>query len=197
MERKKSFQYNSRLRSSFIKGPWSEATGEKMVITLICAHDVQKMLRTRSFPLITNGQYSKDFRRIYCITVLKNFAKINGEFFFNRIACPQPADVLKTNFLRIVFLWIRQNFYEQLFFSISIFFHRHWQFTGQQRKGGGHLLFHSTTSTCSQTLRSLFATLQVRWLSCTFNRTACIYQTSEIYHLYLIELSFDWLMMQC
>ena len=119
--------------------------------------------------------------------------KSTGNSFFNRIAYPQPADVLKTNFLRIVFLWIWQNFYEQLFFSISIFFHRHWQFKGQQRKGGGHLLFHSTTSTCSQTLRSLFATLQVRWLSCTFNRTACIYQTSEIYHLYLLNYHLiDW-----
>ena len=50
------------------------------------------------------------------------------------------------------------------FFSIS-FLHRHWRFTGQQGKGGDYLLFHSTTSTRSRTLRHLFFTLHVRWLS--------------------------------
>ena len=50
------------------------------------------------------------------------------------------------------------------FFFNRIFSHRHWRFTGQQGKGGEHLLFHSTTSTRSQTLRHLFATLHVRWL---------------------------------
>ena len=30
------------------------------------------------------------------------------------------------------------------FFSIRVFFHRHWRFTGQQGKGGDHLLFRST-----------------------------------------------------
>ena len=49
------------------------------------------------------------------IYVLKLFAKINGEktllwFFFDRIAYPQPDDLWNTNFLRIVFLWILQNF---------------------------------------------------------------------------------------
>ena len=68
--------------------------------------------------------------------------------------------------------------YVMYFFSIRNFFHRHWQLTGQQEKGGEQLLFHSTTSTCSQTFRHLFATLHVRWLSHTFNRNACIYQTA-------------------
>ena len=40
-------------------------------------------------------------------------------------------------------------------FSIGVFFRRHWRFTGQQGKGGDHLLFHSTTSTHSRTLRYL------------------------------------------
>ena len=40
----------------------------------------------------------------------------------------------------------------------------------------GTILFHSTTSTRSQTFRHLFATLHVRWLSHIFNRNACIYQ---------------------
>ena len=39
---------------------------------------------------------------------------------------------------------------EEFFFSIRVFFHGHWQFTGQQGKGGDHLLFHSTTSTRSR-----------------------------------------------
>ena len=41
-------------------------------------------------------------------------------------------------------------------------------------KGGGHLLFHSTTSTRSRT----FATLLVRWLLHSFNRIVCIYQNA-------------------
>ena len=69
------------------------------------------------------------------------------------------------------------------FFSIRVFFHGHWRFTGQQAKGGGHLLFHSSTSTRSQTFRHLFATLHVRWLSHIFNRTACIYQTATQWDL--------------
>ena len=44
-------------------------------------------------------------------------------------------------------------------------------------KGRGSFLFHSTTSTCSRTLRHLFATLLVRWLSRIFNCNACVYQT--------------------
>ena len=59
------------------------------------------------------------------------------------------------------------------FVSIVVSFHRHWRLTGQQGKGGDHLLFHSTSSTCSQTFRHLFATLHVRWLSHIFNSTAC------------------------
>ena len=69
------------------------------------------------------------------------------------------------------------------FFSIRVFFHRHWRFTGQQGKGQVHLLFHSTTSTLLWTLRHLFATLHVRWLSHIFNRNACIYQTATQWDL--------------
>ena len=68
-------------------------------------------------------------------------------------------------------------------FSISVFFHGHWRLTGQQGKGGDHLLFHSTTLTRSRTLRHLFATFHVRWLSRIFNRTACIYQTATRWDL--------------
>ena len=46
------------------------------------------------------------------------------------------------------------------------------------RTAGDHLLFHSTISTRSRTLRHLFATLHVRWLSRIFNRNVCVYQTA-------------------
>ena len=51
-----------------------------------------------------------------------------------------------------------------IFFSVRIFFHGHWQLTGQHEKGRDHVLFHSATSTCSRTFRHLFATLHVRLL---------------------------------
>ena len=51
-----------------------------------------------------------------------------------------------------------------IFFSIRVFFRRHWRFTGQQGKGEDHLLFHSTNPNRSRILRHLFATLHVRWL---------------------------------
>ena len=76
----------------------------------------------------------------------------------------------------------RCKFYYSIFFYQG-FLHRHWRFTRQQGKGGDHLLFHSTTSTRSQTLRHLFATLHVRWLSRIFNRNACVYQTATRWDL--------------
>ena len=68
-------------------------------------------------------------------------------------------------------------------FSIRVLFHGHWQLTGQQGKGGDHPLFRSTTYTHSRTLRHLFATLYVRWLSHIFNRTTCIYQAATRWDL--------------
>ena len=70
-----------------------------------------------------------------------------------------------------------------IFFFCQGFLHRHWRFARQQGKGGDHLLFHSTTSTRSQTMRHLFAILHVRWLSHTFNRSACVYQTATRWDL--------------
>ena len=83
--------------------------------------------------------------------------------------------------------WISDHFFYQGFL------HRHWRFTGQQGKEGDHLLFHSTTSTHSRTLRHLFATLHVRWLSRIFNCKLVFTRLllDEIYHL--IELPFEWL----
>ena len=84
--------------------------------------------------------------------------------------------------------------YHAIFF-FQCFFHGHWQLTGQQQKGVDHLLFHSATSTRSQTFRHLFATLYVRWLSVIFLIALFVFTRlllDEIYHL--IELPFDWLM---
>ena len=50
------------------------------------------------------------------------------------------------------------------FFYYQGFLQRHWRFTGQRGRRGDHLLFHSNTSTRSQTFRHLFGTLHVRWL---------------------------------
>ena len=69
------------------------------------------------------------------------------------------------------------------FFFYQGFLHRNWRFTGQQGKGGDHILFHTTTSTRSRTSRHLFATLHVRWLSRIFNRNACVYQTATRWDL--------------
>ena len=69
------------------------------------------------------------------------------------------------------------------FFSIRAFFYGDRRLTGQLWKGGDHLLYHATTSTCSQTLRHLFATLHVRWISLIFSRHACVYQTATRWDL--------------
>ena len=81
------------------------------------------------------------------------------------------------------------------FFFYESFLHRHWRYIEQQGKGGDHLLFHSTTFTSSQTLRHLFATAHVRWLSRIFNRNACVYQTATRWDLPLHQITIsviDW-----
>ena len=70
------------------------------------------------------------------------------------------------------------------FFSIRVFFHGHWQLTGQQGKGGDLFLFHSTTSTRSRTFRHLCATFARGMLVCAmlvFTRLLL----DKIYHLIL------------
>ena len=87
----------------------------------------------------------------------------------------------KRTFISIFYIYIYVH--KGIFFSIRVFFHGHWRLTWQQGKRGDHFLFQSTTSTLSQTLRHLLATLDVRWLSHVFNRTACIYQTANRWDL--------------
>ena len=88
--------------------------------------------------------------------------------------------MLKERLFCCFFHW---DFMLKYFFSIRILFHRHWRFTGQQGKGEDHLLFHSTISTRSRTLRHLFATLLARLLSTIFNRNARVYQTATRWDL--------------
>ena len=82
------------------------------------------------------------------------------------------------------------------FFSEEDFFHRHWEFIGQQEKGGIILLFHFNTSTCSQIARHLFATLHV---SSIFNCNT--WYLPECYSIRLTALLnydlIDWLMIRC
>ena len=72
---------------------------------------------------------------------------------------------------------------------------RHWLFTGQQGKGGDHVLFLSTTSTHSQAFRHLKLCI---WDDYHVLLIPSLVTTrlplDEIYHL--IELHFEWLMMQ-
>ena len=82
------------------------------------------------------------------------------------------------------------------FFFYQGFLHRHWRFTGQQGKGGDHLLFHSTTSTRWRTLGHLFAcemTITYFWSQrlCLPDCYSMRFTTLSNYHLN------DWLMMQC
>ena len=90
-------------------------------------------------------------------------------------------------------LFLKAFFYYSCFFSIRVFLNRHWRFTGQQGKGRDHLLFHPTTSTCSQTPKHLLATLRVRWQSHVFNSNVVFTRLllDEIYHL--PGLPFEWL----
>ena len=66
-----------------------------------------------------------------------------------------------------------------IFIFIKIFFHGHWWFTGRQGKGYDRLLFHSATSTCSQTFRHLFEILHMRWLSLWPTKYTAAYVTFE------------------
>ena len=72
-----------------------------------------------------------------------------------------------------------------LLINLSFFYQRFSQTLTIRRTAGegNHLLFHSTISTRSRTLRQLFATLHVRWLSRIFNCNACVYQTATRWDL--------------
>ena len=107
-----------------------------------------------------------------------NNSIFNGPLILNQTFSQTEYIIGKSDFARIMHFYESKCLIFVKFFFLSGFLHRYRRFTGQQGNGGDHLLFHSTTSTRSQTLRHLFATLHVRWLSRTFNRNACVYQTA-------------------
>ena len=66
-----------------------------------------------------------------------------------------------------------------VFFSTRVFFHGHWQLTGQQGKGGDLFLFHSTISTRSRTFRHSCATF-ARFLDIC----QCAFKPFKFYNLF-------------
>ena len=124
-------------------------------------------------------------------------------YYTLRLCEKMPLTMNKLRLLDLRRMLLRETFCQfscawnlNLFFFLSeFFFHKHWRFTGQQGKGGDDLLFHSTYSTRLRTLRHLFATFQVRWLSHIFNRNACVYQTATRWDLPLYRITIwliDW-----
>ena len=81
------------------------------------------------------------------------------------------------------------SFFLSGFSSLTLTIHR------TSGKGRDHLLFHSITSIRLRTLRHLPATLHVRWLSCLFNRNACVYQADtqwDLPHYWITIWVIDW-----
>ena len=88
--------------------------------------------------------------------------------------------------------WKMCHFILFFIFFYQGFRHRHWQFTGQQGKGGDHLLFHSTTSNRSHW--HIYLQLCMWDAYHIFLITTLVFTRlllDEIYHL--IELPFKWL----
>ena len=87
------------------------------------------------------------------------------------------------------------------FISLSVFFfyqgflHRNWQREGTEREGKGPSFISLYNFHRSRTLRNLFATLRVRWVSRIFNRNPCVYQTATWWDLPPYEITIwmiDW-----
>ena len=83
-----------------------------------------------------------------------------------------PCQLCKTCMYVCIYIYIYIYIYIQymyVFFSIRVFFHEHRRHTGQQVKGGDHLLFNTNiqtficNSTCDMTITYFF------------NRNACIW----------------------
>ena len=62
-------------------------------------------------------------------------------------------DIWTLNQHRLGFVFSNSN--NTWIFSFTVFFHRHWRFTGQQGKGGDKVLILSTTATRSQKFKHL------------------------------------------
>ena len=77
-------------------------------------------------------------------------AKIIATTEFYNIIVVRALYYDKVNFNSFSFIFCLPHVRKIIFFSIRLFFHGYWLFTGQQGKGQGHLLFHCTTSTTSK-----------------------------------------------
>ena len=99
-------------------------------------------------------------------------------------------------FYRYSFIFLRWNDFDLhmfIFFSIRVSFHRHWRFTGQQKKGGDHLLFHSKFSPAHEQW-DIYLQLYMWDVYHVFLMATLVFirlLLDEIYHL--IESLFDWL----
>ena len=82
----------------------------------------------------------------------------------------QKKNVMFTTTFFKYCLWNKTKI-SMTFFLSGVFFHGHWQFTGQQGKEEDHLLFHSITFRHSRTFRHIFQlcmsmTITHFWLHC-------------------------------
>ena len=123
----------------------------------------------------------------FCGIIQRNIFLLKNPYR-KKILLPSMSNFALWYFSPLTFLFFYQSF--------LFFFHRHWRFTGQQGKGGDHLLFHSITSTSSRNIRHLLASLHVRWLSRISNRNACVYQAATRWYLQPYRIT-NWLMTQC
>ena len=127
-----------------------------------------------NFLFLTKWWLFKNYKKSFLFHLKSSFRSRNIQIF---LFLSSPLFLSVSDCFIFIFIFFCQGF-----------LHRHWQ----QGKGGDRLL-HSNTSTRSQTLRHLFATLHVRWLSRIFNRNAYVYQMLADEFFHLIELSFEWL----
>ena len=107
--------------------------------------------------------------------------------------------------LKVTFLHLFLFFF--FFFFYQVFFHRHWQLTGQQGKGGDLILFHSATSTHFHSLslstheHSDIYLKHCMWDDCHVILISMLVFTrlllDEIFITLLNYHLIDWLMMQC
>ena len=151
------------------------------------------------FPTTSLVPYKFEITEINCSVLKKGKSAAAISSLFNGSESSVSSVSFENSILdksSILFrIYLNQRNIFLFFFFYQGFLHRHWQFTGQQGKGGDHRLFHSTTSTCSPTLRHLYATLHVRWLSRIFNRNGCVYQTATRWDLPLYRITIwviDW-----
>ena len=119
---------------------------------------------------------------------VKSCYKLHWSILFSNY-CILVHILLCSNFLMLLInftVWYSDSILcirYKIFYFIRVLFHRQRRFTGQQRKEGDHVLFHSTTSSRSQTLRHIFPTLHVRSSSRIFNCNSCVYQTATWWDL--------------